>query len=128
MKQNSDKLLASLVLLASTFGVLAQPASDVLAQLSENLQTVRTASGPEPVGTQPIDVDALLGVSRDSIATALGVPDNCEDLESKECSGKEQWYFWFFYLPSGWRGGGPELWLDFNSDAEVVKAEWHFSR
>jgi len=128
VKRYSEKALATLVLLASAHCAFAQSLSEVLAQLAENLSIVRAASGDEPVGAEPIDVEVLLGVSRSVVADALGSPDNCEQLASEECSSKSQWLFGFYYLPPGWRGGGPELWLDFNSAGEVEKAEWHFSR
>ena len=128
MKRYPENALASLVLLASTYSACAQSSSEVLAELAENLSTVRSASGAEPVGAEPIDVEGLLGVSRNSIASALGIPDNCEEVDAEACSSKRQWHFLFFYLPPDMLGGGPELWLNFDSEDNVEESEWHLSR
>ena len=128
VKRHSESVLATMVLFASANSVFAQSSSEVLAKLSENLSIVRSASGTELVGTEPIDVEGLLGVSRTEIANVLGNPSSCDQATTETCNSQSQWQYLFFYLPPGWRGGGPELWLTFNSAGEVEKAEWRHSR
>jgi hypothetical protein len=69
-----------------------------------------------------VDLSILSGTSIESIVSALGPPtlcfeDNALSPVDKLCR-RPAWLF--YYLPRGWRGGGPELvcWVD---DGEICR-------
>jgi hypothetical protein len=90
---------------------------ETLATLQGCLRKIPKA-GNEYVATrcEGVNLSVLSGTSLESIASALGSPtlcfqDNGVSPVDKSCR-RPSWLF--YYLPRGWRGGGPELvcWTD----------------
>lgn len=88
----------------------------------------------EPV-TSPCarkDASALIGASRETILSRLGHPTWCTvSLELRfipwseaACGATANWGYSFYHLPEGWRGGGPELMLQFGPGGAVKDASW----
>jgi len=110
------------------YNASADQPEDLLKQLGSDLLKVRAAVGDKPLSVDTTGVDAMKGLSREKVISALGKPDNCVELSRDECAALESWTYYFFYLPPGWRGGGPELWLTFRGNSVVEDARWQFSR
>jgi hypothetical protein len=106
----------------------ADPADDLLTGLGNGRSLVRAAVADKPLSIETVEVDAIKGVSRERLLSSWGTPDNCIQLSGAECAAQKSWVYYFFYLPAGWRGGGPELWLTFNTTGIVEDARWQFSR
>ena len=94
---------------------------ETLATLQGCLRTI-PKEGNEYVATrcEGVNLTVLSGTSLESIESALGPPtlcfqDNAISPVDKSCR-RPSWLF--YYLPRGWRGGGPELvcWTD---DGEI---------
>jgi hypothetical protein len=105
----------------------ADSAAKVLAQLRKELHLVRGASGDKPVTSafQP-NPTPLVGLTQREVQESLEEPNHCQ---VSACVGPGEWVYWFFWLPPGWRGGGPELVLDFDGiPLRVKRATWRFSR
>jgi len=102
--------------------------SEVFVKLAQELATIRSESGSETVSSEPINVESLLGQSREDVIAGIGAPDSCNREVSQECLSDSTWVYGFYYFPPGWRGGGPDLWLHFDRDGAVDQAQWKFSR
>jgi hypothetical protein len=127
MSKVRSSVVALVVGVLATLHVYSEP-DQLLNELRVKLAMIRASSADEPVGLSPVPaVDALRGASRDTVRSALGAPDNCGYNEN-ECASQSSWAYWFFHLPAGWRGGGPELWLTFDARGLVQEAKWQFSR
>ena len=90
---------------------------ETLVTLQACLRTIPTA-GNEYVATrcEGVNLSVLAGTSLESMVLMLGSPtlcfqDNAVSPVDKSCR-RPSWLF--YYLPRGWRGGGPELvcWTD----------------
>jgi len=94
-----------------------RPVDEALATLQGCLRKI-PKQGNEYVATrcERVNLSVLAGTSLESMASVLGSPTLCfqENAVSpvdKSCR-RPTWLF--YYLPRGWRGGGPELvcWAD----------------
>src|ERR1700730_10653009 len=92
-------------------------AQETLATLRGCLRTI-PREGNEYVATrcEGVNLTVLSGTSLESIESLLGPPTLCFQANAsspvdKSCR-RPSWLF--YYLPRGWRGGGPELvcWTD----------------
>jgi hypothetical protein len=128
MSRQVALLVMSMLLLCGAAYSQVDVGSETLANLAQALSEIRNESGSEPVSAETIDVKLLLGQSREAVTAAIGAPDNCDRQLTQQCQQQRSWGYSFFYLPYGWRGGGPELWLRFNADGAVQEAQWKFSR
>jgi hypothetical protein len=117
-----------LILQTASHGIYAQTPAERLVELAAELAAIRATSGPEPIWARHIDVSALLGSTREAVLGSLGAPDSCVRGMTDECRARDWWGYFFYYLPPGWRGGGPELWFQFDSAGVVEQAEWSVSR
>ena len=120
--------LAILALVAASIGAQAQTPTETLAELAEELAVVRSAASAEPVWSQFVEVSTLAGLTRDEVLASLGDPDLCGSASEAACRAEDPWGYFFYYLPDGWQGGGPELWLEFDSAGVLVLARWYVSR
>jgi hypothetical protein len=69
---------------------------ELLNELGARLAEIRASSGDEVVRLASIsDVATLRGISRDTIDSALGIPDSCDDNEIEQCVGQSSWIYWF---------------------------------
>jgi hypothetical protein len=94
-------------------------ANDLLQRLQRELKALRSSTSPEYIALNPIpDVTSLIGLEKDLVLSALGKPDRSGD----------EFVYEFFHLPTGWRGGGPELVLSFSENQRVTRAQWRFSQ
>lgn len=108
---------APLMLLSVQVLAVAEP--PLLQALQQELDRLRTSVSMLPVRLSPVpDVSPLIGVKREQVVSRLGEPDSAETEE----------VYWFYRLPPGWLGGGPELVLRYAEDRRVVSAVWRFSR
>ncbi|HYE73799.1 MAG TPA: hypothetical protein VEF04_10720, partial [Blastocatellia bacterium] len=78
----------------------------------------------QPFQVETEDVSFLIGLKRDKIKGALGNPSVCEGISDESCKMINEWVYAFYYLPSGWNGGGPELLLKFDQSDKCVSAQW----
>ena len=118
---------AGLLLALASLQGHAGSSEELLKLLASKLSEIRASTSNERVALDPIvDVEALHGVSRQAVLSAMGRPDNC--VKDAECSDLVNWSYSFLHLPKGFRGGGPELMLFFGKSSAVKEAKWHFSR
>ena len=107
----------------------AEP-NELLARLGRELTRIRAATSSDPVEIpQPVpEVDSLVGFERGTIEQSLGRPDSPpQGCPPQSCPrGVAVWEF--FKLPTGWRGGGPELHLTIDSSDRCTSATWRYSR
>ena len=114
----------------------------LLAQLRTRLHAVENTSANAPIDATPLDVSALVGVTRVVIVAALGAPRECVLQQRTHCYGEpafcvaddvptpppcqrdEDVYYAFYRLPQGTERGGPALLLRFAHDARCVLAEF----
>jgi hypothetical protein len=108
---------ASVVFQSSTSAVEHTSVRETLATLQGCLRTI-PKEGNEYVATrcEGVNLTVLSGTSLESIESLLGPPTLCFQANAsspvdKSCR-RRSWLF--YYLPRGWRGGGPELvcWTD----------------
>jgi hypothetical protein len=100
----------------------ALPLSAALDELRAQRLRLREASGPAPIDPPPtIDPRVLVGTGRGAIQEALGTPEVCDP---PTCADARTWYYDFYYLPFGSRGGGTVLYLDFDEAGACVHAVW----
>ena len=127
---SSIKLIISiaLVLMAASCVAQAQTPAEHLTEVAAELSAIRAISGDEPIWARHIDVSALVGSTRDAVLESLGAPDSCLRELTDECRARDWWGYFFYYLPPGWRGGGPELWFQFDSAGVIEQAQWSVSR
>jgi hypothetical protein len=91
--------------------------TDLLAAIRakhDSARRARTIAGSSPAdfpyGTCP---EFLAGAEQSEVAAALGAPDaiaGCGD-GGAEC----RWFYYFYYLPPNYAGGGPEVQLSFTA-------------
>ena len=121
-------LLAAVVWSAAS-PVRANP-HELLAHLGRELTRIHATTSSDPVGIlQPVPkVDPLVGMDRAAIEQSLGRPESpSEGCLPESCPpGVAVWMF--FKLPPGWRGGGAELHLTFDSTGRCISAAWRYSR
>ena len=117
-----------LVLMASSYDAHAQTATEALEEVAAELAAIRATTGEEPIWARHIDVSALVGSTREAVLEVLGPPDSCLRELTNECRARDWWGYFFYYLPPGWRGGGPELWFEFDSAGVIEQAQWSVSR
>ena len=105
------------------------PATGVMASLRQEHDRIRSANSTRPVGlsTTP-DVSSLVGKRRSDILVGLGEPDACPAHDHGGCAAVGEWLYLFYKLPAGWRGGGPELHLNFDAAQRCLRAEWVFTQ
>jgi hypothetical protein len=110
-------------------GAGATSSDEVLSLLAVKLSEVRSSTSNERVAIEPVvGVEALQGTTRKAILSRLGSPDNCMEVEETRCSKMNTWVYSFVHLPSGWRGGGPELHFFFGKRGVVKAVAWQRSR
>jgi hypothetical protein len=98
------------------------PPSAALDELRWQRLLLKEASGPEHIDPAPtVDPRVLVGTGRDAIQRALGTPEVCDP---PTCADARAWYFDFYYLPVGSRGGGTVLYLDFDESGACAHAAW----
>jgi len=102
----------------SPYEVAEPVASDgaLLPQLRANRDFVRSA--PSDVGATkwgPTDVSRLVHVKRAEVEGQLGPPD---------AAGQDGVVYYFYRLPPGAIGGGPELEISYSADGRCSKAVW----
>jgi len=125
---------ADLTPAASSLDVAAaEPcAADVLTALRASLDRVRAAAPDQIIRLgEPLDVSALAGATQEEIREALGEPETCEnDMQFAPCVGGDptNWFYSFYHLQTGSRGGGPELLLEFATDGRCTRASWAHTR
>jgi len=111
-------LLVPVLLVASPSS--AETPDQLLHMLGTSLMSFRAMSGEQYAALEPVPDGAMLrGIARELLLSSFGKPDNCEpfngpSVHGAECEPSDTWSYWFFYLPRGSRGGGPELWLRFD--------------
>ena len=105
------------------------PATTVLESLRQELDQIRSVTPTEPVAisTTP-NVDGLAGMSHRAILVGLGEPDLCRRPDDGDCAGTGEWVYFFYRLPSGARGDGPELHVIFDADQRCLVAVWVMTR
>jgi hypothetical protein len=118
----------ALVLLAVSYAAHTQTPTEQLTEVAAELSAIRAITGEEPIWARHIDVSALVGSTREAVLEALGAPDSCLRELTDECRARDWWGYFFYYLPPGWRGGGPELWFEFDSAGVIEQAQWSVSR
>jgi hypothetical protein len=98
------------------------PPSAALDELRVQRLRLKEASGPDHIDPAPtIDPQVLVGTGRGVIQRALGMPEVCDP---PTCADARTWYFDFYYLPEGSRGGGTVLYLDFDESGTCAHAAW----
>jgi hypothetical protein len=82
-----------------------------------------------------LDVEPLIGTSRDEIVRVLGDPWSCAGSRAgagqrtcRSVAGAGGMVYVFYRLPPGSRGGGPELHLEFGADGRCAAAAWRSSQ
>jgi hypothetical protein len=103
----------------------------LLRELRSRLDRVRaTAPDAHIVDGGDLVVEPLLGASQAELLTALGEPSRCAGLGGRiaPCQEDSQWFYSFYHLPSGSRGGGPELLLTFSAGGLCTDASWRYTR
>jgi len=122
-------IAASLLLALASCQVHASSSEELLQRLASQLSEIRASTSTERVVLEPIvSVDALRGIPRQTVLSAMGRPDNCIKVKDAKCSALASWSYSFIHLPQGSRGGGPELILFFGIRGAIAEAKWQFSR
>lgn len=109
------------------------PRPDILATLRDFLDTVD--DWPPGAATDPsllLDIEPLVGASREEIVGALSEPHLCYHAKVAKtphpavpCSSRgTEMVYRFYRLPPGSRGGGPELHLGFDDRDRCEWASW----
>ena len=78
------------------------------------------------------DASTLVGASRQAIVRGLGHPNWCTGVDElrfipwseQACGTAAIWGYSFYRLPQSWKGGGPELALEFGPNGAVKAASW----
>ena len=96
----------------------------LLATEYRRFRSTPPPSKPERLWPLPA-LEALAGISAEQIRRALGEPDEFGSLLG---DGPQEWCYSFHRLPIGWRGGGPSLHIQIDSDAKCAGASWKLSR
>lgn len=112
----------------------AAPAAEgraaLLSELRSRLDEVRMAE-PEVHLERggDLDVSPLVGATGDEIRAVLGEPLQCMAYEVlvAPCQDPSDWFYSFYHLPAGSRGGGPELLLRFDGGEVCTSASWAFT-
>lgn len=103
------------------------PLADLRARLDRVRAAPSDANVREVSGSERTDV--LIGMTRAQVRAALGEPQICEDdFFGRGCRTRGDWFYSFYHLPRGSRGGGPDLLLRFDGSDTCIRAEWRFSR
>ncbi len=84
------------------------PLGDALVRVRRAPRSVGLTVDPMPA------VDGVVGRQRHEIEGALGTPHACPDTVTAPCSSTDQVFYSFYVLPTGTRGGGPELVLRYD--------------
>lgn len=89
--------------------------------------------GAPPADNLPLP-DALVGTTRAEILSVLG-DATCGDWNKAEkrfvatpCAESARLTYGFYYLPDGYRGGGPEMFLGFDRSGICTSARWLWSQ
>jgi hypothetical protein len=107
---------------------------ELLVRLHVQLETVRekarNRSDNKPFEVSNLqDVSLLKDMSKTDIQTALGEPNLCDKpARPAPCINDTDWFYSYYYLPSGWNGGGPELLLEFDKDDKCRVARWVYTQ
>jgi hypothetical protein len=106
-------------------------AESKLQNLRSSLELVKNAPVDKPFAitdTPRQDVSFLVGQSRSQIKSSLGTPNVCGTVMPAPCEHQGDWFYSFYKLPTGWLGGGPELFLTFGKDDICSSAKWVFTQ
>lgn len=113
--------------------------SGVLRSLRERLDRIAAGRAQDDAEFRRPEAAWLAGSTREEIVDALGEPDLCvpdrgRDMRratspSVPCRGSEGDFVYLFYrLPTGSRGGGPVLRLEFAADGTCTSSTWEFTQ
>src|SRR5581483_8739900 len=102
----------------------------LLISLRKRLDKVRTSKGEKPVeASAGDDVSFLVGMTRTKIKSALGAPHVCHaPIKYAPCKEEDDWFYSFYYLPSGYVGGGAELFLAFDRTGICKISRWVYTQ
>ena len=129
MRQAFAIAATALFVLASSLPTAADGESSLLSALRKEL--VRTQEPKPPnerdwsFGTP--DLAPLIGMTSGEILAGLGAPPD-GSRETAAPSTDSGWVYLFDRLPAGWRGGGREIHLDFDSEGRCMRATWRYGR
>ncbi len=134
------RLMCVVVVLFALGGCLAHPSAASRGRLISRLQNCLTevGKGGDRDFTSPcakLDVQALVGMGRDELQSALGTPTICMAPDSSRGNFKNpkcprDWIVgWSFYtLPPHTLGGGPELMCFPGREQQCERVAWSLSQ
>jgi hypothetical protein len=111
---------------------LTPESAHVLQRLRASLERLSAADPRKPAEEdigEPLT--PLVGLSRAQISVALGDPHVCAPPfvgPDNLCPHERDWYYSFHRLPEGFKGGGPELVLEFDRNDRCVSAKVVFTQ
>ena len=109
----------------------------VAKALGKCLEEVRAAKPTQPIESDCADADVqneLLGVQRSHLYSLMGKPDFCGTVMANQPCEKATLVSYLFYrFPEdtenrSWRGGGPELRVQFTRRHIVERVWWEHTR
>ena len=112
----------------------------LMQELRKRLERIQAAPRDAHVNEAAgeLALHLLPGMRQAELLAGIGPPNRCMDFPGRDetgqrvfpapCRSATDWFYSLYRLPEGWRGGGPELLLGFDSSGVCTDASWQYTR